>query len=63
MALLRFRDCLGLRTAIVGATELMADANQVWPRIRINIIDIVQPAGISISQHIVIDSLNAGSLD
>jgi hypothetical protein len=41
----------------------MADANQVWPRIGINIIDIVQPPGISISQHIGIDSLNAGSLD
>ena len=32
--------------------KLMADANQVWPGIRIHIIDIVQPPGISISQHI-----------
>jgi len=30
----------------------MADPNQVWPRIRLHIIDIVQPPGISISQHI-----------
>src|ERR1043166_3607106 len=29
-----------------------ADANQVWPGIRIHIMDIVQPPGISISQHI-----------
>lgn len=29
----------------------MDDANQVWPGIRIHIIDIVQPPGISISQH------------
>ena len=29
-----------------------ADGNQVWPGIRIHIIDIVQPPGISISQHI-----------
>jgi len=32
--------------------KLRADANQVWPCIRIHIIDIVQPPGISISQHI-----------
>ena len=32
--------------------KLRADANQVWPGIRIRIIDIVQPPGISISQHI-----------
>ena len=32
--------------------KLRADPNQVWPRIRIHIIDIVQPPGISISQHI-----------
>ncbi len=29
--------------------KLMADANQVWPRIRIHIVDIVQPPGISIT--------------
>ena len=32
--------------------KLMAEPNQVWPRIRIHIIDIVHPLGISISQHI-----------
>ena len=32
--------------------KLMAEPNQVWPRIRIHIIDIVHPPGISISQHI-----------
>jgi hypothetical protein len=32
--------------------KLMAEPNHVWPRIRIHIIDIVQPPGISISQHI-----------
>ncbi len=32
--------------------KLIADANHVWPGIRIHIIDIVQPPGISISQHI-----------
>ena len=32
--------------------KLVADANQVWPRIRIHIMDSVQPPGISISQHI-----------
>ena len=31
--------------------KIRADANQVWPCIRIHIIDIVQPPGISISQH------------
>jgi hypothetical protein len=31
--------------------KFMDDANQVWPGIRIHIIDIVQPPGISISQH------------
>jgi len=30
----------------------MADADQVWPGIRIHIMDIVKPPGISISQHI-----------
>ncbi len=30
----------------------VADADQVWPGIRIHIMDIVQPPGISISQHI-----------
>ena len=30
----------------------IADAPQVWPRIRIHIVDNVQPPGISISQHI-----------
>ncbi len=32
--------------------KLPADVNHVWPGIRIHIIDIVQPPGISISQHI-----------
>ena len=32
--------------------KLMADASQVWPRIRIHIMGILQPPGISISQHI-----------
>ena len=32
--------------------KLIADANQVWPGIRIHIMDIVQPPGISISQQI-----------
>jgi len=32
--------------------KLRADPNQVWPGIRIHIMDIVQPPGISISQHI-----------
>jgi hypothetical protein len=32
--------------------KLVADAAQVWPRIRIHIMDIVQPPGISISEHI-----------
>ena len=32
--------------------KLVADAAQVWPGIRIHIMDIVQPPGISISQHI-----------
>ena len=32
--------------------KLRADANQVWPRIRSHIMDIVQPPGISISQHV-----------
>jgi len=32
--------------------KLMTDAAQVWPGIRIHIVDIVQPPGISISQHI-----------
>jgi len=32
--------------------KLAADAAQVWPGIRIHIMDIVQPPGISISQHI-----------
>jgi hypothetical protein len=31
--------------------KLMADASQVWPGIGIHIIGIVQPPGISISQH------------
>ena len=31
--------------------KLMADSNQVWPGIGNHIIDIVQPPGISISQH------------
>ena len=32
--------------------KLMAEPSHVWPRIRVHIIDIVQPPGISISQHI-----------
>ena len=32
--------------------KLMAEVNHVWPCIRIHIIDIVQPPGISISEHI-----------
>src|SRR6266404_4870566 len=32
--------------------KLVAEANQFWPGIRIHIMDIVQPPGISISQHI-----------
>jgi hypothetical protein len=32
--------------------KLVADAAQVWPGIRIHIIHMVQPPGISISQHI-----------
>src|SRR5262245_43987993 len=32
--------------------KLRAEADQVWPRIRIHIIDMFQPPGISISQHI-----------
>ena len=32
--------------------KFVADANQVWPGIRIHIMHIVQPPGISISQHI-----------
>jgi hypothetical protein len=34
------------------STKLVADPNQVCPGIGIHIIDIVQPPGISISQHI-----------
>ena len=32
--------------------KLVADANQLWPSIGIHIIDMVQPPGISISEHI-----------
>ena len=32
--------------------KLIADPNQVSPGVRVHIIDIVQPPGISISQHI-----------
>jgi hypothetical protein len=32
--------------------KLMADSAQVWPGIRIHIMDIVHPPGIFISQHI-----------
>lgn len=32
--------------------KIKADANQVWPGIRIHIMHIVHPPGISISQHI-----------
>ncbi|HMJ92184.1 MAG TPA: hypothetical protein VK530_20345, partial [Candidatus Acidoferrum sp.] len=31
--------------------KLRADANQVWPGMRIHIMDIVQPPGISILQQ------------
>ena len=33
------------------SAKLMAEPNQVLPGIRIHIMDIVQPPGISISQH------------
>ncbi len=33
------------------SAKLMAEPNQVLPAIRIHIMDIVQPPGISISQH------------
>ena len=32
--------------------KLTADANQVWPCIRIHIMDMVQPPGMAMSQHI-----------
>ncbi|HKQ38834.1 MAG TPA: hypothetical protein VJ063_12205 [Verrucomicrobiae bacterium] len=32
--------------------KLTVEPNQLWPAIRIHIVDIVQPPGISISQHI-----------
>ena len=32
--------------------KLVADANQVWPGMRIHIVDIVQSPGICVSQHI-----------
>jgi hypothetical protein len=32
--------------------KLGATQPRVWPRIRIHIMDIVQPLGISISEHI-----------
>lgn len=32
--------------------KVIAEVNQVWPGIRIHIIDIVHPPGISMSQHI-----------
>jgi hypothetical protein len=32
--------------------KLIPEAAQVWPGMRIHIMDIVQPPGISISQHI-----------
>jgi hypothetical protein len=32
--------------------KAVAEPIQVWPGIRIHIMDIVQPPGISISQHI-----------
>jgi hypothetical protein len=32
--------------------KLRVDWNHVWPGIRIHIIDMVQPPGISMSQHI-----------
>lgn len=32
--------------------KLIAEANQVWPGIRIHIMDMVQPPGIFMSQHI-----------
>ena len=44
-----------IRATIIAShmnRKLAADANQVWPGIRIHIMDIVQPPGISISQHI-----------
>ena len=43
-----------MATIIVShmSRKLVADAAQVWPGIRIHIMDIFQPPGISISQHI-----------
>jgi len=32
--------------------KLATEAAQLWPGIRIHIMDILQPPGISISQHI-----------
>jgi hypothetical protein len=32
--------------------KFVADANQVWPGIGIHIVDIVQPPGMCVSQHI-----------
>lgn len=32
--------------------KLVADSNQLWPCIGVHIIDIAQPPGISISEHI-----------
>ena len=46
----------GIIMAIIIAShmrrKLIADADQVWPGIGIHIVDIVQPPGIFISQHI-----------
>jgi hypothetical protein len=43
-----------MATIIVShmSRKLVADADQVCPGIRVHIMDIVQPPGISFSQHI-----------
>ena len=50
------RSAEGIIIATIIASHMsrkvIADVNQLWPRILIHIIDIVQPPGISISQHI-----------
>ena len=50
-----FRN-VGIAEGIIIASHMswkvMAEPNQVWPRIRIHIMDKVHPPGISISQHI-----------
>jgi hypothetical protein len=38
--------------AVHMSRKLAANENQLWPGIRIHIMDILQPPGISIWQHI-----------